>query len=71
MSANVFLFTDDSVTGLDYSAYEASVATLKILSESLDADCILLRERKCGKVGIQGQYLIRKRAEVQDFMEVR
>ncbi|RXG52841.1 GTP-binding protein 1 [Armadillidium vulgare] len=62
---------DDSVSGLDISAYEASVATLKTLTETLDADCVLLREKKCAKDCLQGQYLVRKRADVQDFMEVR
>lgn len=67
----VLIPSDDSVSGLDISAYEASVATLKTLTETLDADCVLLREKKCAKDCLQGQYLVRKRADVQDFMEVR
>ena len=63
--------SDDSLSGLETKDYQASVATLKVITETLDADCILLREKQCGNAGIQGQYLIRKRADTQDFMEVR
>nr|XP_027225739.1 GTP-binding protein 1-like [Penaeus vannamei] len=61
---------DDSVSGLAEEEYEASVATLKSLADTLDADCVLLREKK-NKTGTQGQYLVRKKADAEDFMEVR
>ena len=67
---SVFLTTDDSSSGLCDKDYDASVATLKSLSESIDADCIFLREKKI-KSNTQAQYLVRRRADVQDFMEVR
>lgn len=62
--------SDDSVSGLAEEEYEASVATLKSLADTLDADCVLLREKK-NKTGTQGQYLVRKKADAEDFMEVR
>ncbi|XP_076054135.1 GTP-binding protein 1-like isoform X2 [Oratosquilla oratoria] len=61
---------DDSVSGLAEEEYEASVATLKSLAETLDADCIFLREKK-SKTGTLGQFLVRRRADAKDFMEVR
>ncbi|XP_037094162.1 GTP-binding protein 1-like [Pollicipes pollicipes] len=56
--------------GLSQDEYDASVATLQSLATTLDADCVLLREKKV-EGGITGQYLVRKRADEQDFMEVR
>ena len=49
---------------------EASVATLEAIAGSLNAQCCLLRERveTEGKVK---EYLVRKEAEAEDFMEVR
>lgn len=64
------LSADDSVCGLPEEEYEASVATLKSLADTLEADCVLLRERK-SKTGTQGQFLVRRKADSQDFMEVR
>ncbi|XP_045624863.1 LOW QUALITY PROTEIN: GTP-binding protein 1 [Procambarus clarkii] len=61
---------DDSVCGLLEEEYAASVATLKSLADTLEADCILLREKK-SKTGTQGQFLVRKKADAEDFMEVR
>ena len=65
------MFQDDSSSGLCEKDYDASVATLKTLAETIDADCIFLREKKISKSATQGQFLVRKRADVQDFMEVR
>ncbi|KAG7177355.1 GTP-binding protein 1-like, partial [Homarus americanus] len=48
---------DDSVCGLPEDEYEASVATLKSLADTLEADCILLREKK-SKTGTQGQVAV-------------
>ena len=49
---------------------QASVATLKSMATALDAECVLLREKPVpdGKVT---EFLIRKRADEKDFMEVR
>jgi hypothetical protein len=49
---------------------DASIATLKSIASTLDADCVLLRERKLDK-GVCQQFLVRKRAAVEDFMEIR
>lgn len=62
--------SDDSVCGLPEDEYDASVATLKSLADTLEADCVLLREKK-SKTGTQGQFLVRKIADPEDFMEVR
>lgn len=40
------------------------------MAASLDADCVLLRER-LEKAGTVAEYLVRKRADEKDFMEVR
>merc|ERR1712156_374400 len=69
-------------SGLNQADYEASVATLKSVSDSLDADCVLLRERilSGGSNNVPdippdarrtGQYLIRRRADSKDFNEIR
>ena len=50
---------------------EASVATLKSMAGQLDAECVLLRERTTVEEGLIHEYLIRKRTDAQDFMEVR
>ena len=50
--------------------YEASVATLQSLASTVEADCVLLRQTKIGQ-GFTGQYLIRKRLDLQDFLEIR
>ncbi|XP_046981192.1 GTP-binding protein 1 [Schistocerca americana] len=61
---------DGGESGLAQNDYEASVATLKSLAATLDADCVLLRERKVEK-GLTGQYLVRRRIDQQDFLEIR
>ncbi|XP_046651095.1 GTP-binding protein 1-like [Daphnia pulicaria] len=50
--------------------YRASVATLESIATTLEADCVVLRERTC-ECGIVGQYLIRHRADQEDFVEIR
>lgn len=50
--------------------YKASVATLESIATTLEADCVILRERS-SECGIIGQYLIRHRAEEEDFVEIR
>ncbi|KAL1132337.1 hypothetical protein AAG570_010293 [Ranatra chinensis] len=61
---------DGGETGLKPDEYEASVATLQSLASTLDADCVMLRQRK-GEHGMTGQYLVRRRVVEQDFLEIR
>ncbi|XP_073982101.1 GTP-binding protein 1 isoform X2 [Rhodnius prolixus] len=61
---------DGGETGLNGDEYEASVATLQSLAATLDADCVLLRNKK-GEQGMTGQYLVRRRVIEQDFLEIR
>nr|CAH0110290.1 unnamed protein product [Daphnia galeata] len=57
-------------SGLVEEDYRAAVATLESIATTLEADCVLLRERT-SECGIVGQYLIRHRAEQEDFVEIR
>jgi len=57
-------------SGLSKEDFAASVATLKSIAESLDAACILLRERTTDAL-LTAQYLIRRRAPERDFTEIR
>lgn len=57
-------------SGLETEEYAASVATLQSLATTIDADAVLLRERK-GEKGLTSQYLVRKRVDTSDFMEIR
>lgn len=50
--------------------YEAAVATLKSIAETLDATCTLLRERTVDNL-LTAQYLVRHRAPERDFTEIR
>ncbi|OXU17005.1 hypothetical protein TSAR_013026 [Trichomalopsis sarcophagae] len=61
---------DGSEDGLKEDEYEASVATLQSLAATLEADCVLLRQSKVDH-GLTGQYLVRKRLDQQDFLEIR
>jgi len=56
--------------GLNEKDMEASIATLEAIATSLNAQCVLLRERTEveGKVK---EFLVRKEADQEDFMEVR
>lgn len=66
----VLIILDGSESGLDDEEYAASVATLQSLVTTLNADLVLLRKRKVEKGNI-AQYLIRKRVDTSDFMEIR
>ncbi|EZA46511.1 GTP-binding protein, partial [Ooceraea biroi] len=59
-----------SEDGLKEDEYEASVATLQSLAATLEADCVLLRQSKVDH-GLTGQYLVRRRLDRQDFLEIR
>lgn len=48
----------------------ASVATLESMASTLVADCVLLRKHKV-ELGFVSEYLVRKRAKDNDFVEVR
>ncbi|RLU16983.1 hypothetical protein DMN91_011052 [Ooceraea biroi] len=61
---------DGSEDGLKEDEYEASVATLQSLAATLEADCVLLRQSKVDH-GLTGQYLVRRRLDRQDFLEIR
>ncbi|XP_014210983.1 GTP-binding protein 1 [Copidosoma floridanum] len=61
---------DGSEDGLKDDEYEASVATLQSLAATLEADCVLLRQNKVERK-LTGQYLVRKRLDQQDFLEIR
>ncbi|XP_069764098.1 GTP-binding protein 1-like isoform X2 [Narcine bancroftii] len=62
--------SDGKKYGLNDDDIEASVATVKSLSDQIYSDLILLRERQeaGGKVA---DYLVRKRVGENDFLEVR
>jgi hypothetical protein len=70
ISSLCFEFLDGSESGLKQDEYDASVATLQSLAATLDADCMLLRQRKVEE-GVTGQYLVRRRVDQQDFLEIR
>uniref|UniRef100_A0A1A9VJ01 GTP-binding protein 1 n=1 Tax=Glossina austeni TaxID=7395 RepID=A0A1A9VJ01_GLOAU len=61
---------DGGEHGLDEGEYQASVATMQSLATTLNADMVLLKQRKVEK-GLTAQYLIRKRVDMSDFMEIR
>lgn len=62
--------SDGSEDGLKEDEYEASVATLQSLAATLEADCVFLRQSKVDQ-GLIGQYLVRRRLDRQDFLEIR
>lgn len=61
---------DGGEPGLKPDEYDAAVATLQSLASTLDADCVLLRNKK-SEEGMTGQYLVRRRVIEQDFLEIR
>ncbi|XP_078482135.1 GTP-binding protein 1-like [Ciona intestinalis] len=56
--------------GLSEEELQASLATLKSLAETLNCDCTLLRERSADQGKVE-EYLIRRRFEENDFLEVK
>jgi len=62
---------DSGEVGLNQEELEASVATLQSIAEILEADCNLLRTKPCDAGKKLVQYLVRKKAETRDFMEIR
>lgn len=61
---------DNEENGIDPDEYAASMATIQSLAATLNADCVELRQRPSDK-GMTGQFLIRKRVDQSDFMEIR
>ncbi|XP_033113346.1 GTP-binding protein 1-like [Anneissia japonica] len=61
---------DGTEDGLSEEDMAASIATLKSMAETLNADVVLLRERQVNSKAVQ-ELLIRARAEEEDFLEVR
>lgn len=64
------LFVEGDKPGLKDEDLHASVATLRSIAESLDLECVLLRER-AAEEGKVAEFLLRKRLKSEDFMEVR
>jgi len=62
---------DTGEVGLTEEELAASVATLQSIADILESDCNVLRSKPCdgGKKSVQ--YLVRKRADTRDFMEIR
>lgn len=68
---NFFLLTTEGdIPGLNEEDLQASVATLKSMADQINAECTELRKRQ-EKAGNVAEYLIRHRASVEDFSEVR
>jgi len=56
--------------GLSEDDMAASVATLEAIATTLNAHCVLIRERMEHN-GLVKEFLVRKEAEPDDFMEIR
>ncbi|XP_072022413.1 GTP-binding protein 1-like [Amphiura filiformis] len=61
---------ESSENGLTREEMDASIATLQCMCKSVDTDCVLLRERSL-ETGFVCEFLIRRRADEKDFVEVR
>jgi GTPase len=55
---------------LNEADLEASIATLKSMADTVDAECLELRRRQ-EKAGTVAEFLIRARVAAKDFNEVR
>ena len=64
------IHVDGTASGLNAEDLKASADSLKLLAETCDADVVLLRE-KPAEEGTVAEYLVRVRADENDFMEVR
>eukprot|EP00090_Calanus_glacialis_P046457 TRINITY_DN9139_c0_g1_i1.p1 TRINITY_DN9139_c0_g1~~TRINITY_DN9139_c0_g1_i1.p1 ORF type:complete len:617 (-),score=223.93 TRINITY_DN9139_c0_g1_i1:54-1904(-) len=62
---------DTGEVGLTDEELAASVATLQSIAEILESDCNLLRSKPCDAGKKSVQYLVRRRADTKDFMEIR
>lgn len=61
---------DGDNPGLKEDEMQASIATLRSIAESLDYEVAKLRERH-EKDGLVSEFLLRKKLDSQDFMEIR
>ncbi|XP_012934958.1 GTP-binding protein 1 [Aplysia californica] len=61
---------DGDRPGLKDDDYQASVATLHSIAQTLDLECVLLRE-KIAEEGKVSEFLLRRKLDAEDFMEVR
>lgn len=61
---------DGGGNGLDEDNYSAALATLEALAATINADVVELGKRRVEK-GFTGQYLLRRRVDDTDFMEIR
>jgi len=61
----------EDTEGLSDEEMLASIATLKSIAEILDADCNLLRAKPCDGGKKTEQWLVRRKADTRDFMEIR
>ena len=66
----VLLCLTQGESGLSPEDFEASVATLKSIADTIGASCVKLRERLING-GMTAQYLVRQQAEERDFTEIR
>ena len=64
------IMTEGDSPGLTDEDMQASIATLQSMAASLSAECVQLRQRSV-EGGIVSEFLVRRRAEERDFMEVR
>ena len=69
-NCSILLLLECEEPGLNEKDMEASVATLEALAGSLNAQCVLLRER-AETEGMVKEFLVRKETDNEDFMEVR
>lgn len=61
---------DGNKPGLKDEDYQASKATLESIAQTLNVQCVLLRE-KPAEEGTVGEFLLRRNMDSGDFMEVR
>ena len=65
-----FFLSEGDVPGLKPEDLEASIATLKSIAETLNYEISRLRDRP-GEEGMIVEFLLRKKLDMADFMEVR
>lgn len=63
-------FAEGGKPGLKDDDLLASIATLQSISQSLDLECVHLRER-IAEEGKVAEFLLRKKVAQEDFMEIR
>ena len=61
----------EDTEGLTEEEMAASVATLRSIADILESDCNQLRVKPCEAGKTTEQWLVRKKADTRDFMEIR